>query len=119
MPNDICDITCIHEDKVTHVTETLKSIDTNSLSALFKLLADHNRLKILQALSIEKELCVCDLATIIGASNATTSHHLQTLKKIKAIDSRKEGKLAYYFTTNPHIINLIQTGLSLKAEVSL
>lgn len=117
MKNDICEITCFHEDKVERAKEKLSIIDTPLLSSFFKIFADENRLKIIHALAYEDELCVCDIANIIDATVATTSHHLLSLKKAELVESRKEGKLVYYFIKNNRIINIINTGLSLKEEV--
>jgi len=62
----------------------------------FKALADETRMKIVFALSEEEELCVCDVAHIIGSSLATASHHLRTLRDLGLAKFRKEGKLAFY-----------------------
>ncbi|HCX6198028.1 TPA: winged helix-turn-helix transcriptional regulator, partial [Listeria monocytogenes] len=93
MNNEICEITCIHEDKVNRAKSKLANFDTPSVSGFFKILSDENRLKIVHALVHEDELCVCDIANIIDASVATTSHHLNSLKKLGVVDSHKDGKL--------------------------
>lgn len=110
MANDVCDVTCINEDKVNHVQQELTRQPIDKVIGLYKLLADHNRLQIAYALLIEKELCVCDLANIIGATIATTSHHLRKLHKAGIATFRKEGKLAYYSLSDEHMKQVITQG---------
>ena len=112
MNNEICEITCIHEDKVNRAKSKLANFDTPSV-----ILSDENRLKIVHALVHEDELCVCDIANIIDASVATTSHHLNSLKKLGVVDSHKDGKLVYYFIKNIKILNLMELGVNFKEEV--
>lgn len=71
--NEVCEVNYIHEDKVLRTKERLASVNVVPLKAIFKILADENRLKIIFALDCENKLCVCDIATIINASTATTS----------------------------------------------
>ena len=117
MNNEICEITCIHEDKVNRAISKLVNFDTPSLSCFFKILSDEIRLKIVHALVHEDELCVCDIANIIDASVATTSHHLNSLKKLGVVDSHKDGKLVYYFNKNIKFLNLMEHFVNYKEEV--
>lgn len=112
--NEICEITCIHEEQVTNSKERLKNTNSKDLSSLFKILSDENRFKILHALAYEDQLCVCDVANIIGATMANTSHHLQALKKLGVVDSKKIGKLVYYFSSDDRIVELINLGKQLE-----
>ena len=63
---------------------------------LFSALADRARLKILFALGDGEELCVCDVAHVIGVSISTASHHLRKLRDLKVLQYRNDGKMAYY-----------------------
>ncbi|MDT2990825.1 ArsR/SmtB family transcription factor [Enterococcus casseliflavus] len=117
MRSDICEITCIHEDKVNRAKEKLTDTDISTLSSILKLLGDENRLKIIYALSYEEELCVCDIANIIGATVATTSHHLLSLKKNDIVKNRKTGKLVYYSIKNNKITQLLDVNLYRKDKV--
>jgi len=117
MNKDICEITCVDEKKVNQSLMKLTTVDTASISKIFKILSDENRLKIILSLTYEGELCVCDLATIINASVATTSHHLQMLKKIEVVATRREGKLVYYYIVDKRISPLISTVIDLKRGV--
>ena len=87
------------------------------MSKLFKVIGDENRAKIAYALCKEEELCVCDVANIIGASVATTSHHFRTLLKHSIVKFRKEGKMAFYSLDDHHIKQLILIGLEHQQEV--
>jgi DNA-binding transcriptional ArsR family regulator len=64
--------------------------------ALFALLADHQRLKILLALKAGGELCVGELASVLGVSVSVASHHLRKLRDLGILEDRSEGKQAYY-----------------------
>ncbi|WP_010529390.1 ArsR/SmtB family transcription factor [Lentibacillus jeotgali] len=110
MGQDVCDVTCINEEKVDRVKQELNGQPIDKVIGLYKLLADRNRLQIASALLVEKELCVCDLANIIGATIATTSHHLRKLSKAGIATFRKEGKLAYYSLSDEHMKQVITRG---------
>ncbi|TCT27149.1 cadmium-sensing regulator CadC [Melghiribacillus thermohalophilus] len=114
---DTCDIYCYNESIVNEVREKLKKDDIARITSLFKLLADENRAKISYALTLEKELCVCDIANIIGSSVATASHHLRTLHRQGVVSYRKEGKLAFYSLVDEHVRVLLQTALEHRKDV--
>lgn len=67
-----------------------------------------NSVKIFYALETYKEMCVCDLAEILTASVATTSHHLRFLKKHGMAKSRQDGKVVYYSLANEDILSAIR-----------
>ncbi len=77
------------------------------LSELFRALADETRTKILYLLAAE-ELCVRDLATILGLSLPAVSHHLRLLKTMRLVKYRREGKNVYYSLDDDHVLRLIQ-----------
>lgn len=70
-------------------------------------MADDTRMKIAYALCVEQELCVCDVANIIGSSVATASHHLRLLRNMGLAKYRKEGKLVFYSLDDDHVKQLI------------
>ena len=116
---DNCEIYCYDEEKVNRIQGELKKEDISSVAQLFKALADENRAKISYALCQDDELCVCDIANIIGSTVATASHHLRTLHKQGIVKYRKEGKLAFYSLDDEHIIQLIVIALSHTKEVKV
>ncbi|KML41201.1 MULTISPECIES: metalloregulator ArsR/SmtB family transcription factor [Cytobacillus] len=114
---DTCDIYCFDEDKVNRIQGELVKEDLSGAAQLFKALADENRAKISYALTRDEELCVCDIANIIGATVATASHHLRTLHKQGIVKFRKEGKLAFYSLDDDHIRQLMMIALEHRNEV--
>ena len=106
--NDTCDIYCYDEEKVQRVQESLHRQDIPAMTRMFKALAVETRMKIVFALCQEDELCVCDVANVIGSSKATTSHHLRTLKELGLVKYRKEGKMAFYSLDDDHVRQLVQ-----------
>lgn len=95
-----------HNEKL--VNEIKPKIDNIlGVEEIFKALADPTRLKIAYALTITEELCVCDVATIIGSSSATASHHLRLLYTMKLAKQRREGKLIFYSLDDDHVRQLV------------
>ncbi len=108
---DRCEINCIHEEAVKEVLEAmLDEATAASLAELFKALGDPTRVKILFAL-MHRELCVCDLAAVIGASDSAVSHQLRILRTLKLIKFRRDGKILYYSLADSHIEKLFTQGL--------
>ncbi|WP_307344550.1 ArsR/SmtB family transcription factor [Metabacillus malikii] len=117
MSNDTCEIYCYDEEKVNRIQGDLQSIDIVSVSQMLKAIADENRAKITYALCQDEELCVCDIANIVGVTVANASHHLRTLHKQGIVKSRKEGKLAFYSLDDDHIKQIMMIALAHKNEV--
>ena len=116
---ETCEIYCYDEEKVNRIQGELQKEDISSVVLLFKALADENKAKIVYSLCQDEELCVCDIANIIGASVATTSHHLRTLYKQGIVKYRKEGKLTFYSLDDDHIKQLIMIALAHEKEVKV
>ncbi|AEH54615.1 MULTISPECIES: ArsR/SmtB family transcription factor [Bacillaceae] len=116
---DTCEIYCYDEEKVNRIQGELAKHDISSVALLFKAIADENRTKIVFSLCQDDELCVCDVANIIGSSVATASHHLRTLHKQGIVKYRKEGKMAFYSLEDEHIKQLITIALAHKKEVKV
>lgn len=102
-----CEIYCFDEVKVNRQQQLLEHLNVNSATHMFKALADETRMKIVYSLCHEDELCVCDVANIIGCSLATSSHHLRLLRNMELVTSRKEGKLVFYSMNNDRMKQLI------------
>jgi DNA-binding transcriptional ArsR family regulator len=107
--NDTCEVFSVNEEKVNAVKQRINEI--SGVEHLFKALADATRLKITYALMLEKELCVCDVATIIGCTVATASHHLRLLRDMGIAKHRKEGKLVFYSLKDDHVEQLVALAL--------
>ena len=115
---DVCEVPCVDQARVTRVQRQLKEGSILDVSKLFKALSDETRLKIAYALTIETELCVCDVANIVGATTATAFHHLRHLKSLGLAKYRKEGKLVYYSLDDDHVKQLIQIAFEHLEELN-
>ena len=116
---DVCKTTIIHAEKVDQVQTELKDKDFADLLVLSKCRGDSSRVQLLYALATYKEMCVCDLAAILDASMATTSHHLRFLKKNGLTKSYQEGKMVYYSLANEEIVTFIRSVLRVGEDLQL
>ena len=114
--NDACEVFFVDEAKVKSVAEKLAANgDLYQLTETFKLLGDPTRLKIILALK-EEELCVCDLATLLGVSRSAVSHQLRLLKNWRLVKHRRAGKMAYYSLDDSHISEIITAAMEHSQE---
>ena len=113
---DKCDCTVIHEDVVREVRRQMPDEeDLLDVADLFKVFGDSTRVKILCAL-LKAELCVCDIAALLGMTKSAISHQLRVLKQSKLIKSRRDGKVVYYSLDDEHVRNIFCQGLTHVAE---
>src|SRR3954452_12047979 len=115
---DVCEVTCVDSEKTTRVQQQITSVNIDEVTKLFKALSDETRMKIAYALTLEEELCVCDVAQIVGATTATASHHLRHLKALGLAKYRKEGKLVYYALDDDHVKQLIHIAFEHQQEIA-
>lgn len=107
---EVCEINMIHEEVVNRVKSIIPEDGIiYDLAEFFKVFADSTRMKIIYAL-IEKELCVCDIAAIVGTTQSAISHQLRILKQSKLVKYRKEGKIVYYSLDDEHISQIVKKG---------
>lgn len=103
--------TYVDQERVDRVRKTLVSDDHfGDLANTFKAIGDLTRTKILYVLGRE-ELCVGDLATLLGMTPSAISHQLRLLRHLKLVRHRREGKVTYYALDDNHIGNLLLEGL--------
>lgn len=112
---DTCDTFCYDEVLVQRVQPEIEKVQ--GVELIFKALSDATRMKIAYALTLEKELCVCDVANIIASTTATASHHLRLLRNMKLAKYRKEGKLVFYSLADNHVHQLVSIALLHSKEV--
>lgn len=106
-----CNCTIIHEDIVTKVKESLPQEEVlYDLAELFKVFGDTTRIKIICSL-FQSEMCVCDIAALLGMTQSSISHQLRVLKQARLVKYRKEGKVVYYSLDDDHIKNIFDYGL--------
>jgi ArsR family transcriptional regulator len=106
------------EAKVTAVRRALISPHSVAeLAETFKVLGDPTRVRILDALS-KAELCVCDIAALLGLTESAVSHQLRVLRNIRLVRARREGRMVFYTLDDQHITALFAQGLSHVEELS-
>lgn len=106
-----CDIVHLHPARVAELRAALISADdVLDLAETFRTLGDATRVRILDALS-HGELCVCDLAALVGMSESAVSHQLRLLRNLRLVRNRREGRMVFYALDDRHIISLFRQGL--------
>lgn len=109
---EVCNCTEVHKDCVACVKDSMLSEDEFiKIAELFKVFGDYTRIKIIYAL-LKKELCVCDIAEVLGMSQSSISHQLRVLKTSRLVKFRKEGKVVYYSLDDEHVGSVFNAGLS-------
>ncbi|MCM1578291.1 MAG: metalloregulator ArsR/SmtB family transcription factor [Ruminococcus sp.] len=102
---------CAHEDVVKKVMENMPPDEIlYDLAELYKVFGDTTRIRILYAL-FESELCVNDMAQLLGLSQTAVSHQLRVLKNNKLVKARREGKVVFYALADGHVSSIIETGM--------
>lgn len=92
----ICAVPCFNEELVASIKLLLPdSEEVRATATLYSALADPTRLRVLIALTFG-ELCVCDVAHVLGLSVAAASHQLRFLRNLGVVSHRTDGKMAYY-----------------------
>lgn len=110
--DDVCEILYVDEPRVRRVEAQMPADETvEEVTEIFKTLGDPTRAKMIFALS-QTELCVCDLAALVGLSVSAVSHQLRLLRSLRLVTYRKEGRLAYYSLDDHHTAQLLQDVLS-------
>jgi DNA-binding transcriptional ArsR family regulator len=116
-PPDTCDIHVVHPGKIASIRKRIETASVlTDLADLFKTLADPTRVRILNALSLD-ELCVCDIAGLLGATQSAVSHQLRVLRMARLVKYRRSGKMAYYSLDDDHVRSLIIDGLEHVNEI--
>jgi len=107
----LCDLVCVNRKKVAAARKAMKPDATLfRLAQTFKVLGDPTRTKIISAL-LEGDLCVCELAVLIGISQSAVSHQLRVLRNMNLVKYRKVGRVAYYSLDDEHISSILSAGL--------
>ena len=113
---ECCDFIHAHEDVVERVRRELPGEDTlYDLTELFRIFADSTRIRILYVL-FASEMCVCDIAALLGMTQSAISHQLRALKNARLVKARREGKTVFYALDDDHVRAIIGQGLEHIAE---
>lgn len=113
-PLDRCDLLCLdvpHAERIRASLPNLERVEAAATAA--RALSDPTRLMIATALCSGDELCVCDMAWVVGAAQNLVSHHLRQLKNAGMVSSRRSGKLVMYRLTErgTQLTNAVVTSL--------
>jgi len=87
-----------------------------ALAETFRVLGDPTRVRILDALS-GGELCVCDIASLVGISESAVSHQLRLLRGMRLVRPRRAGRLVFYAVDDQHILELLRQALTHVEEL--
>lgn len=107
---ECCEYIHAHKDIIEKVQGKIPDEDTlYDLAELFKIFGDSTRIRILCVLS-EAEMCVCDLALLLGMTQSAISHQLRALKQSRLVKYRRDGKAILYSLADEHVKTIISQG---------
>lgn len=106
----ICDCEVIHSDVVNSVRDQMcDKGEYIALASLFKLFGDGTRVQILHALE-QSEMCVCDIAALLGLTKSAVSHQLKALRLANLVKFRREAQTVYYSLADSHVKEILDKG---------
>ena len=107
-----CGCEVIHKSMVLDTQQKMKpEEDYARLASLYKLFGDGTRVKLLHALE-QNELCVCDLAALLGVTKSAVSHQLKALRLANLVKSRRDGQIIYYSLADDHVKQILDMGFA-------
>lgn len=108
---ECCELHEVHENLVHQIEDGMPSEEImQNLADFYKVFGDVTRIKILCVL-FQSELCVCDLAEVVGMTQSAVSHQLRVLKQMKLVKNRRDGKIVYYSLADAHIQSILNQGM--------
>ena len=111
-----CDCFEVHSDVVAEVEAHLQDDSIlEKVADTFKVFGDKTRIKILYVLHTN-ELCVCDIAELLGMNQQAISHQLKVLKQAKLIKNRRDGKQIFYSLDDSHVRTILSMGMEHAME---
>ena len=112
-----CKVLCFNADKVQAAQNALPNkIDLDRLTELYETLGSVTRLKIIFALSAG-DICVCDIAHVLGLSIPATSHQLKYLHEKGVLQNRSDGKMVYYSLHNGRLASILRGDVRFLEEL--
>jgi ArsR family transcriptional regulator len=113
---ECCDFIHAHESVIAKVRGKMPGEDTlYDLTELFRIFGDSTRVRILYAL-FESELCVCDIAQLLGMTQSAISHQLRALKNARLVKARRDGKTVFYSLADGHVQTILDQGMEHVTE---
>src|SRR5918993_5204066 len=109
--DEVCDLVQIDLTRVRKIRAALVAPEAvQGLADTFSALGDPTRVRMLDALS-HGELCVCDLAAVLGLSQSAVSHQLRLLRNIRLVRPRRDGRVVFYSLDDQHIMSIFKQTL--------
>ena len=103
MENFICEEHGVHQDIIEKVSKVMPDEAVLYAAAeLLKVFGDSTRIRIIFVLC-QSEMCVCDIAGLLGMTQSAISHQLRVLKQARLVASRREGKAIFYSLADSHV----------------
>lgn len=110
--SDVCDVRVIHANKIKQAREKVIPDDRlQSLAAIYRLLGDPTRLKIVMALK-QVEMCVCDIAAFMDMTESAVSHQLRRLRDMSIVTRRRQGQVLYYSLGDARVSAFLEFGIA-------
>lgn len=112
----LCEESDVHAELISNVNADMPDEEMlYDLAELYKVFGDSTRIKILYVL-FEAEMCVCDIAQLLGMTQSAISHQLRVLKQSKLVKFRREGKTVFYALADDHVRTIIGMGMEHLCE---
>jgi len=112
MEKQSCDCEVIHEDAVLQAKAAMaEKEDYIRLASLMKMFGDGTRVQMLHVLA-NQEMCVCDLAALLGVTKSAVSHQLKALRLGNLVKFRREGQIVYYTIADEHVRDILNLGFT-------
>lgn len=106
-----CECIHVHEELRKRILHEMPGEEElNDLASFFKVFGDVTRIRILYTL-LRSEMCVCDLAQMLGMTQSAISHQLRLLKQMGLVKNRREGKTVFYSLSDGHIVTILSQGM--------
>ena len=93
--------------------ELLDQPEVDQLAALFRVLGNDTRLRVLHAIARAEEASVSDIAAAIGSSSQAVSNHLQRMADQQIVATRRDGNRIFYRLIDPCVGGVMELGLCL------
>jgi ArsR family transcriptional regulator len=108
-----CEAECLHPGTVRPILDrTLEPRAVQATAAWFGLLADPTRLRIVQVLSLTRELCAHDIALVLDISISALSHQLRLLRERGLVSRRKAGRIAWFSLADEHVRHVLADAIT-------
>ncbi|MQG88006.1 MAG: helix-turn-helix transcriptional regulator [SAR202 cluster bacterium] len=112
-----CEIECVSPKLVYPlIGKVINTSESEHVAEMFDVLSDPTRLRILHALSLSGELCVCDLSFLVEMSQSAVSHQLRNLRTAGVVSRRKKGRTAYYALEDQQVTELLRERINCQIK---